>query len=151
MIKGARAGTLYLLAGVAICAAVPVLARSDPALYTGSVQLRLWERQVPYGASMSGLGLGNTPSGDVVSLSGKGPAAFTLPPGQLSLMTSLFDASPRTRIWTFGVRGSRAQTTPRVSSGEGGLAQPNSRPFLPFRPASSACPFRVSQIGSAAS
>ena len=94
MVKGARTGTLYLLAGVAICVAAPVLARSDPALYTGSVQLRLWERQVPYGASMSGVGLGNTPSGDVVSLAGKGPAAFTLPLGQLSLMTSLFDASP---------------------------------------------------------
>lgn len=94
MVKGARAGTLYLLAGVAICVAAPVLARSDPVLYTGSVQLRLWERQVPYGASMSGPGLGNTPSGDLVSLAGTGPAAFTLPLGQLSLMTSLFDASP---------------------------------------------------------
>jgi len=94
MVKGARAGTVYLLASVAIGAAAPLLARSDPALYTGSVHLRLWERQVPYGASLNGPGLGNAPSGDLVSLAGSGPAAFTLPLGQLSLTTSLFDPSP---------------------------------------------------------
>lgn len=94
MVKGARAGTLYLLASVAICTAAPLLAQSDPALYTGSVHLRLWERQVPYGASLNGPGLGNAPSGDLVSLAGSGPAAFTLPLGQLSLTTSLVDSSP---------------------------------------------------------
>ncbi len=94
MVAGARTRTLCLLAGVAICAGAPGLARSDPALYTGSVHLRLWERQVPYGASLSGPGLGNSPPGDLVSLAGNGPAAFTLPGGQLSLMTSLFDLSP---------------------------------------------------------
>jgi hypothetical protein len=68
--------------------------RSDPALYTGSIHLRLWERPIPYGESMSGPGLGNSPSGSPVSLVGHGPAAFTLPSGQLSLETSLIDSSP---------------------------------------------------------
>ncbi len=94
MVAGARARTLCLLAGVAICAGVPGLARSDPALYTGSVHLRLWERPVPYGASQSGPGLGNSPSGDLVSLAGNGPAGFMLPSGQLTLTTSLSDPSP---------------------------------------------------------
>jgi hypothetical protein len=60
----------------------------------GSVHLHLWERDVPYGAALSGPGLVNAPSGDPVSLIGSGPAAFTLPAGQLSLSTSLFDLSP---------------------------------------------------------
>ena len=94
MLKGARAWTLCLPVGLAICAGAPGLARSDPALYTGSIQLRLWERQVPYGASLSGPGLGNAPTGDLVNLLGHGPAAFTLPLGQLSLTTSLVDSSP---------------------------------------------------------
>ena len=94
MLKGARARTLCLFAGVAICVAAPGLARSDPALYAGSIHLRLWERPVPYGDSGSGPGLGNMPTGDLVSLSGSGPAAFTLPLGQLSLTTSLVDPSP---------------------------------------------------------
>ena len=94
MVEGARNKTLSLLLWVAICAVVPGLARSGPALYTGSVQLRLWERGVPYGALLSIPGLGNALSGDPVSLTGSGPAAFTLPSGQLSLMTSLFDLSP---------------------------------------------------------
>lgn len=94
MVADARARTLGLLAGVVICAAAPGLARSDPALYRGSVHLRLWERQVPYGASLSRPGLGNSPSGDLVSLAGSAPAAFTLPSGQLTLTTSLFDPSP---------------------------------------------------------
>ena len=94
MVSGARARTLCLLAGVAICAGAPGLAQSGPALYKGSVHLRLWEREVPYGASPSGPGLRNSPSGDPVSLVGSGPAAFTLPFGQLSLMTSLVDPSP---------------------------------------------------------
>jgi hypothetical protein len=95
MLKGARARTLCLFAGVAICVAAPGLARSDPALYAGSIHLRLWERPVPYGASGSGPGLGNMPTGDLASLFGSGPAAFTLPPGQLSLTTSLmYDPYP---------------------------------------------------------
>ena len=79
MVAGARARTLCLLAGFAICAGAPGLARSDPALYTGSVHLRLWERPVPYGASLSGPGLSNPASGNPLSLSGNGPAGFTLP------------------------------------------------------------------------
>lgn len=94
MVPRARGSTLRLLVSLAICAGAPDLARSDPALYTGSVHLRLWERPVPYGALLSGPGLGNSPSGDLVSLAGNGPAAFTLPFGQLSLTTSLFDVSP---------------------------------------------------------
>ncbi len=62
--------------------------------FTGSVHLRLWERPVPYGYSLSGPGLVNSPSGDPVSLVGNGPAAFTLPSGQLSLTTSLLEFSP---------------------------------------------------------
>ncbi len=94
MVAGTRTRTLCLPAGVAICAGAPGLARSDPALYTGSVHLRLWERQVPYGASLNGPGLGHAPSGDLVGLAGSGPAAFTLPFGQLALTASLFDPSP---------------------------------------------------------
>ena len=83
-----------LLVAVAVCAGAPSVARSEPALYTGSIHLRLWERPVPYGAALSGPGLGNSPTGDPVSLSGNGPAAFALPPGQLALTTSLIDLSP---------------------------------------------------------
>jgi hypothetical protein len=43
---------------------------------------------------LSDPGLSNSPSGNLVSLSGSAPAAFSLPAGQLSLMTSVFDASP---------------------------------------------------------
>jgi hypothetical protein len=94
MVNRARARILGLIAGIAICAGAPGPARSDLALYTGSVHFRLWERQVPYGASLSAPGLGNSPSGDLANLAGHGPAAFTLPHGQLSLRTSLFDLSP---------------------------------------------------------
>lgn len=94
MVARARSTLRCLLAGIAICAAVPSLARSDPAMYTGSVHLRLWERPVPYGASMTEPGLVNAASGSPVSLVGSGPAAFTFPSGQLALSTSLVDPSP---------------------------------------------------------
>ena len=93
MAAGARVTTLCLLASVAICAGAPGLAWSAPALYTGSVHLRLWERPVPYGYSLSGPGLVNSTPGEV-SLAGTAPAAFTLPVGQLHLTTSLIDSSP---------------------------------------------------------
>lgn len=83
-----------LLAGVAVWAGGPGLARSEPSLYKGSVHIELWQRQVPYGAAESGPGLGNAPAGDLVDLSGSGPAGFALPSGQLSLMTSLRDLTP---------------------------------------------------------
>jgi hypothetical protein len=89
-----HAKTISLIAGVAICASLPGLARSAPALYTGSVHLRLWERPIPYGAALTGPGLSNSPAGSLVSISGSGPASFSLPAGQLSLKTSVFDASP---------------------------------------------------------
>jgi hypothetical protein len=94
MVARSPATLRCLLAGIAICATVPSQARSDPAMYTGSVHLRLWERAVPYGASLSEPGLANAPSGSPVSLVGTGPAAFTFPPGQLALSTSLVDFSP---------------------------------------------------------
>ena len=86
--------TLGLLASIAICAGVPGLAWSDPALYTGSVRLMLWGSQIPYGASASRPVLRNSPLGDIASLAGSGPAAVALPSGQLALTTSLFDLSP---------------------------------------------------------
>jgi hypothetical protein len=94
MAARARAGIRCLLASVAISMAVPGLARSDPAMYTGAVHLQLWQRPIPYGASLNGPGLVNSPAGDLVSLAGSGPAAFALPSGQLTLMTSLYDPSP---------------------------------------------------------
>lgn len=99
MVTAARAKTLCLLAGLAISAGAPCLARSEPALYTGSVHLRLWERSVPYGASLSGPGLVNASPGNTVSLGGSGSAAFTLPSGQLSLITSMSEpATPTTTL-----------------------------------------------------
>ena len=86
--------TFCLLAGVTICAGTPWLARAGPALYNASVHIRMWERAVPYGALGSGAVLANSPSGDPVSLVGTSPAEFTLPGGQITLMTSLVDFSP---------------------------------------------------------
>jgi hypothetical protein len=94
MTASTRMRVFCLFASVSICTALPGLARSAPALYTGSVYLRLWQREVPYGALQSAPGLANSPSGSPVSITGNGPAAFTLPAGQLSLMTSLIDPSP---------------------------------------------------------
>jgi hypothetical protein len=94
MFKSVGTGTLSLLIAVGICVGLPGLARSDPALYTGFIDFQLWNRDVPYGALLSGPGLANSPLGGTVSLTGSGPAAFTLPAGTLNLATSLFDASP---------------------------------------------------------
>jgi hypothetical protein len=101
MMARIRARMVFLLAGAAVGLGVPSVAQSGPALYTASVHLRLWERAVPYGASSSQPGLGNSASGDAVSLVGTGPAAFALPPGQLSLATSLFDLSTTLASWDF--------------------------------------------------
>ena len=95
MATGIRSRTFCFLAGIAICVVAPCIARSGPALYTSEIQLRLWERQVPYGTSiMNPPVMGNSPSGNLASLSGQGPAGFTLPAGQITLMTSLVDPSP---------------------------------------------------------
>jgi hypothetical protein len=135
MVAGARARTFGLLAGIAICAGAPGLAQSDPALYTGAVHLRLWERQVPYGASLSGPGLGNSPSGDLVSLTGDGPAAFTLPLGQLSLRTSLFDLSPPVASLDFRSTKFAGSNDVGSFSGNGGPGPSGFTP-LPSIPAS---------------
>jgi hypothetical protein len=96
-----RARTLHLLAALAICLGGPGLAQAGPALYTGSVQLRMWGLDVPYGASLSGASLRNAPSGDGVSLAGSGPAAFQIPSAQLTLQTSLVDPSPPLASWDY--------------------------------------------------
>jgi len=93
----ARVPSLFLGAfiGIVICTGSPGVAWSGPALYTGSVELRLWGgRAVPYGALLSSPNMQNSPSGDLVSLFGTGPASFGLSAGQLTLQTSLLDFSP---------------------------------------------------------
>ena len=94
MAASIRSRTFCFLAGVAICVVAPCIARSGPALYTSDIHLRLWERQVPYGALLTGPAMGNSPAGNLVSLVGQRPAGFTLPAGQITLLTSLVDPSP---------------------------------------------------------
>jgi hypothetical protein len=92
---------LCLLTSLALSTGALGLARADTKLYTGSVRLLLWGTQIPYGASLSRPRLANAPSGDLASVIGKAPAAFTLPPGQLTLTTSLFELPPPSRSWSF--------------------------------------------------
>ena len=94
MAAGTRFRTFCLLTGVAIGVGAPCIAQSGPALYTSEIRINLWERQVPYGALHSHPAMGNSPSGNLASLSGQGPAGFTLPAGQITLMTSLVETSP---------------------------------------------------------
>jgi hypothetical protein len=83
-----------LLVGIAICIATPGLARSAPAMYTGSVHVRIWGIQIPYGAALDYPGVANAPPGHAVSLVGGGPAGFALASRQLTLATSMVDPSP---------------------------------------------------------
>jgi hypothetical protein len=143
MVQPARGRLLYLIVGIAICAGAPGLARSGPAQYTGAIHLRLWERDVPYGAALSGPGLVNSPSGDLVSLVGSGPQAFTLPAGQLSLTTSLYDLSPT--VPTLDFRSTKFSGANDTGSFFGGGA-PASTGFTPL-PSIPASQFGVSFSG----
>jgi hypothetical protein len=89
-----RSKALWAFLCVAIAASVPSLSRSDSALYRGDIQLRIWERNVPYGDTFSHPRIANALSGDSVNLTGMSPARFDLPAGQFGLSTSNFDTSP---------------------------------------------------------
>jgi hypothetical protein len=143
MVAATRGRLPSLLAGLAICSATPGLAWSDPKLYTGSVRLALWGKDVPYGASLSRPALVNTPLGDIASVTGAGPAAFALPSGQLALTTSLFDVSPYPS-WLF--RSTHFSGANGAGSFFGG-GGPGSTALAPL-PAIPASQFGVSFTGS---
>jgi hypothetical protein len=130
--------TLYLLGAIAICTSIAGLAHSAPALYTGSIHLRLWERPIPYGTALTEPGLAGLPSGNSVSISGSGPAAFGLPAGQLSLTTSVFDTSP-----PYATLDSR-RTTFSGANGVGSFFGSGAPAATGFAPVSA---FPVSQFG----
>lgn len=117
-----------LLAGVAIYLVLPGLAHAAPALYTGTIHLRLWGLEVPYGSLLDGPGLANSPSGNLVNLAGSGPAVFALPSGQLALTTSLFDPFPTPASLDF--RSTKFSAVNDVGSFFGGGA-PNATAFAP--------------------
>ena len=100
MAAGIRSRTFCFLAGIAICVVAPCIAQAGPALYTSEIRLRLWERNVPYGALHSHPVMGNSP-GDLASLSGQAPAGFTLPAGQITLMASLVETLPASSTLIF--------------------------------------------------
>jgi len=85
---------LQLLAVLAIYLSTPTPAGAEPALYRGAIELRLWERGVPYGESAGLPRLSNPAAGSPANLLGTGPAAFTFDSGQMHLATSLADFSP---------------------------------------------------------
>jgi hypothetical protein len=118
-----------LLAVIALLAATPGLARAGPALYTGTVQIRLWGTGIPYGAQLDSPALANSPSGDTVNLSGTGPASFSLPSKQLVLTTSLFETSPAPASLDF--RSTRFTAANDAGSFFGGGA-PNATSFAPI-------------------
>ncbi len=118
-----------LLAAI-LLAFVPSVAWSGTNLYTGSIRIRMFGEQIPYGASLSAPVMMNLPPGGSATLSGSAPASVMLPGGALNLSTSLREYSI-TSSSTILVRGTDFKATNDAGSfAKGG--GPGSTVFAPL-------------------